>query len=142
MRIALFSMMFAASATFGMATGARAGGSLPLSEVQALLAPHKDVTAAIDGLVAANPGGADGVVCTGVRLGNQWQFLGGARIPPFECRIGAKSIEIDAKVRFFDAKGKEVGAAAGPDQSITDKTFKKAKSFRIEAPTWKIGPAD
>ena len=89
-----------------------AGGTIALDEVVSLLPENARLRAEVEEAVAAAGRSEDEVVCTGTRLGNQWQELGGARIPPFECEIGGRMLTIEAETVFFDGDDNEIGADA------------------------------
>lgn len=118
-------------------TPAVAGGSLPFEEVMAAVA-GTPVAAQLDAIVKEENANPDDLICTGVRLGNQWPELGGMRVMPFECEIGKKTVTIAGTVQFLDAKGKVIAMVAGGDESqITKQVFRKAHGVRMIKPSLK-----
>jgi hypothetical protein len=119
-------------------TAAQAGGSLSFEDVMAAVA-GTPVAAELEAIVKAENAKADELICTGVRLGNQWTELGGARVMPFECPIGNRTVTIDGVVQFLDAKGKVIATVAnGDDSQITKAVFRKAHEVRMREPSLKV----
>jgi hypothetical protein len=117
---------------------AAAGGSLSFEEVVAAVA-GTPVAAELDAIVKAEKANPDELVCGGVRLGNQWSHLGGARVMPFECPIGKRTVTIDGTVEFLDANGKVIATVAGDDASqITKAVFRKAREVRMTRPSLRV----
>lgn len=50
------------------------------------------------------------VACTATRVGKHIELLGGEVIPPYECPIGKRVLEVRATVRILDERGEEIGA--------------------------------
>ncbi|NJL08396.1 MAG: hypothetical protein HC900_09135 [Methylacidiphilales bacterium] len=116
-------------------TPAVAGGSLPFEEVMAAVA-GTPVAAELEAIVKAERANPDELVCTGVRLGNQWSELGGMRVMPFECEIGKRTVTIDGTVQFLDAKGKVIATVTGGnDSQLTKQVFRKAQDVRMIKPS-------
>jgi hypothetical protein len=88
--------------------GLSGGGSLPLTEVLELAKPYPNLVMQVRlQLVRANLK-REQVVCSGRRFGNQWTALGGARLAPYECVIGKRTLMIDARQSYFDGNGRKV----------------------------------
>ncbi len=118
------------------APSAQAGGSLPFSEAMAFAEAHQDLEAALVALVTQEKADPDRIVCTAMRLGNHWTHLGGARVLPFECEIGKRTIVIEGKVEFLDGKGTVIGSADDAGSDLTEADFKAAKKIRMSKPAW------
>jgi hypothetical protein len=118
-------------------TPAAAGGSVSFEDVMAAVA-GTPVAAELDAIVKAENANPEELVCSGVRLGNQWTELGGTRVMPFECEIGKKTVTIDGVVEFLDAKGKVIARVGGEDDSEPSKAaYKKAREVRMTKPSLK-----
>ena len=116
-------------------TPAVAGGSLPFEEVMAAVA-GTPVAAQLEAIVKAENANPEELICTGVRLGNEWTELGGTRVMPFECEIGKKTVTIDGVVEFLDAKGKVIAKLGGEGKlEPTKATYKKAREVRMSEPS-------
>jgi len=66
--------------------------------------------------------------------GNEWRLLAGGRAAPYECRIGDRSLRIDAVRTYFDANGHKLGQAAN------ELLFNKARYFREGNFRWTWSP--
>ena len=85
--------------------GITGGGSLPLADVLDVVKPYPNLVVQVRlQLVRANVS-RDKVVCSGRRLGNDWPVLGGARVAPYECPIGKRTLMITATQTYFDRNG-------------------------------------
>ncbi len=116
----LTSVVLAASPALAFDTNKLGqGGSLPLSDLDALIgqsAPLKqEVTAA---LAAAKKKPGD-VICSGNRFPNQWVNLGGLRAAPYTCDFSGKWLIIEAATRVTDKTGHAY-------DTITSAAMKKA----------------
>ena len=77
------------------------------------------------------------IVCIAARHGNQWRLLGGGRAAPYECRIGDRTLRIDAERIYFDANGRKLGQLGqAPDNVL----FNRAKFFREGNFRWTWSP--
>lgn len=80
---------------------------------------------------------APGIVCVAARHGNQWRLLGGGRAAPYECRIGDRTLRIDAQRTYFDIHGRKLGQLGqAPDNLL----FNRAKFFREGNFRWTWSP--
>jgi hypothetical protein len=87
------------------------GGSLPLADVLEIAKPYPNLTLQVRlQLVRANVK-RDQVVCTGGRFGQRWATLNGARLAPYECAIGKRTLVVTANQTFFDKNGRKLTAA-------------------------------
>ena len=88
--------------------GLSGGGSLPLADVLEIAKPYPNLVMQVRlQLVRANLK-REQVVCSGRRFGNQWTALGGARLAPYECAIGKRTLTIDARQSYLDGNGRKV----------------------------------
>jgi hypothetical protein len=112
---------------------ARAEGSLGLDEVITAVAKSPKLVAEIQTELAKNSLKAGGVTCIAARHGNHWTYLGGGRAAPYECKIGQRTLKIEADRIYFDSRGKPLGGldSAGP---------KQAKTFRESNFRWSWAP--
>ena len=127
----LTSVVLAASPALAFDTNQLGqGGSLPLSDLDALIgqsAPLKqEVTAA---LAAAKKKPGD-FICSGNRFPNQWVNLGGLRAAPYTCDFSGKWLIIEAATRVTDKTGHAY-------DTITSAAMKKAVKVTETNPTWK-----
>jgi hypothetical protein len=112
-----------AAAIFTLAggTAAYALGSIPLTEVMDQLKGDTKLIAEIDNELKTQGLLATDVICSGLRFGNHWENLGGARAIPFDCDIGKLSLRIDGELHLYDKDGKELDAdAEGTPAAATD----------------------
>jgi hypothetical protein len=103
------------------AAAAHAGGSLGLDEVLAAVAKSPKLVAEIQAELDKNGLKVGEVVCWGLRFGRQWEYLGGGRAAPYECKIGQRTITIEADRVFFDAWGKSLGRKLDYERAATFK---------------------
>lgn len=97
--------------------GVTGGGSLPLAEVLELAKPYPNLVMQVRlQLVRANVK-REQVVCTADRFGPQWTALGGARLAPYACAIGKRTVVITASQSYFDRNGRKV-KPGDPDLSL------------------------
>jgi hypothetical protein len=76
---------------------------------------------------------ASNVTCIGARHGNHWTYLGGGRAAPYQCRVGKRTVAIEADRVYFDASGKVLGDLDKADP-------KRAKTFREDNFRWTWTP--
>jgi hypothetical protein len=77
------------------------------------------------------------IVCSAAQHGNQWRLLGAARSAPYECRIGDRSLRIDAERTYFDAQGHKLGDIGRVPDNIL---LSRAKYFRERNFRWTWSP--
>lgn len=108
--IAFFAFIATSAHAKIAAPGLSGGGSLPLVEVLDLAKPYPNLVMQVRlQLVRANLK-REQVVCSGARFGNQWSNLGGARLAPYACAIGKRTVVIDGNQSYFDRNGRKVKA--------------------------------
>jgi hypothetical protein len=75
--------------------------------------------------------------CVAARHGNQWRFLVGGRASPYECRIGDRTVRVDAERIYFDGNGRKLGQLGqAPDNVL----FNRAKFLREGRFRWTWRP--
>jgi hypothetical protein len=92
-----------------VATAARAGGSIPLTEVLDATRDSPALAREINDELAKSRLNAADVICSADRHGNQWRYLGGSRASPYECTIGERDLTIESSRTYFDGSGKSLG---------------------------------
>jgi hypothetical protein len=107
------TFMAALSLVFLLAASgtAEAGGSLSLTDLMDRLKDNEKLIAEINAELKAQKLEAASVICTGDRFGGHWTELGGVRVVPYECEIGARKLDIDGKLHLYDVKGAEIDAS-------------------------------
>lgn len=110
--------------------GLSGGGSLPLDDVLAIAKPYPNLVLQVRlELVRANLK-REQVVCTGSRFGNSWVELGGARLAPYQCKIGNRTLMISASQSYFDKNSRKL--------KPTDRDLmRKAATVRETGLTWR-----
>ena len=78
-----------------------------------------------------------GLACSAAQHGSEWRLLGGGRAAPYECRIGDRSLRIDAARTYFDANGHRLGP---PGQAPDNLLFNRARYFREGNFRWTWSP--
>ena len=87
------------------------GGSMPLEAVLAVAKPYPNLLLQVRlQLVRANLK-RDAVTCGAGRYDARWVQLSGARLAPYECKIGARTLLISAAQTYYDRNGKRLSAA-------------------------------
>ncbi len=90
------------------APGLSGGGSVPLADVLEVAKPYPNLVLQVRlQLVRANVK-REQVVCSGARYSPTWANLGGARLAPYECKIGRRTLVVDAAQNYFDRNGRKV----------------------------------
>jgi hypothetical protein len=125
--------ILAAVVVMGFATPACADGTLGLGEVLAAVSKAPKLVSEIQQELDSNSLKANQVTCIAARHGNHWTYLGGGRAAPYECKIGQRTLKIEADRIYFDSRGKPLGGldSAGP---------KQAKTFRESNFRWSWAP--
>ena len=75
-----------------------------------------------------------GMLCMAASHGTEWKLLGGGRAAPYECRIGDRTLRIDAERTYFDGQGHRLGQAPG------HLLLNRAKYFRERDFRWTWSP--
>ena len=107
-----------------------APGSLGLDEVLKAVKGSPKLAAEINAELKKDGLKAEDVICIGARFGRHWEYLGGMRAAPYECKIGKREITIEADQALFDAKGKPLG-------DVNDADPARAKTLRETNFRWK-----
>lgn len=131
-----FALLLASIVLWPLAADARVttpgisgGGSVPLAEVLDLAKPYPNLVMQVRlQLVRANLK-REQVVCSGDRFGPQWATLSGARLAPYQCVIGKRTLAIAASQSYFDRNGRKV-KPSDPD------LMRKAAKFKETGLTW------
>lgn len=111
------------------AVPAIAGGSVALDEIMPILARSSKLEEEVKAeLLAQNQSSAD-VSCSAVRLGRQWDGLGGARVGPYECDFRTRRLTVKTRATFFDINGISI---SGSDAALA----KRAKNIVESEPVW------
>ena len=76
------------------------------------------------------------IMCVADRHGSQWKFLGGGSAAPYACRIGDRTLRIDAVRTYFDVNGRKLGQQGQISDAVL---FSRAKSFRESPIRWSWG---
>ena len=110
---------------------AHAGGSVSLEEKIGFVGQSGKLMGEIrTQLAAANQTIAD-IICSGVRLGRQWQHLGGARVLPYECDVAGRTLQINGTLYFYGVQGEYVDHNTNLEAAYT-----QAKYILEWNPTW------
>jgi hypothetical protein len=105
------------------------GGSLPLSDLDPLVAKSPQLQREINQALVDGKKAKDDVICDGVRFPGQWQNLGGLRVGPYTCNFGTKWLQIKTKVRITGRKGAAIDA-------VTPAAMRNADKIIETNPTW------
>jgi hypothetical protein len=81
------------------------GGSIPLDEVLAVAKPYPNLTTQVRLRLIASNTSKDKVTCSAQRFANTWTGLGGARLAPYVCPIGKRTLTITAEPTYYDKAG-------------------------------------
>lgn len=106
------------------------GGSLPLSDIDALISQSAALKQEVSTALTAAKKPASDIICSGNRFPNQWVNLGGLRAAPYTCEFAGKWLIIEADTRVTDKAGH------GYD-TITPAAMKKAAKVTETNPKWK-----
>ena len=97
-----------ASVAKGPVPGLVGGGSVPLADVLEVAKPYPNLVLQVRlQLVRANVK-REQVVCSGARYSPTWINLGGARLAPYACKIGKRTLVVDAAQNYFDRNGRKL----------------------------------
>jgi hypothetical protein len=112
-------------------TRALAGGSISLEDALAeIFVASPPLVAEIDAAVKREGRPTADITCDAdIRLGGAWEHLSATRVVPIECEIAGKTLRVDGKVTFRDAKGR-VLTEIGP------KMFRRAVKVEQTDLTW------
>jgi hypothetical protein len=129
--LAVVAALFAASP--GLAFDANKlgqGGSLPLSDLDPLIAQSAALKQEVAAALTTVKKRADDIICSGNRFPSQWVNLGGLRAAPYTCNFAGKWLIIEAATWVTDKAGHAY-------DTITPAAMKKAANVKETNPTWK-----
>jgi hypothetical protein len=75
--------------------------------------------------------------CIAAHHGNQWKLLGGARAAPYQCRIGDRTVMIDAERIYYDVNRRKLGQIGQVPGNVL---LNRARSFRESNFRWTWSP--
>jgi len=133
MRIATQRTTLAAIVVMAFAAPAGADGTLGLGEVLAAVSKAPKLVNEIQLELDRNNLKANEVTCIAARHGNHWTYLGGGRAAPYECKIGRRTLKIEADRVYFDSRGKRLG-------DLDSASPKRAKTFQERNFRWTWSP--
>ena len=87
------------------ASTALQGGSLPLADVLVAAKGYPNLVTQIRLRLLSAGVAKDKVTCTAQRFPNTWAALGGARVAPYVCPIGKRTVTITAEPTYYDKAG-------------------------------------
>jgi hypothetical protein len=105
------------------------GGSLPLSELDPIIAKSPQLRREINQALLDGKKAKDDVNCRGMRFPGQWQNLGGLRVGPYTCNFGTKWLQVKTKAQLTGRKGKVF-------EAVTPAAMKNADKINETNPTW------
>jgi hypothetical protein len=133
MRFVAQRTTLAAIVAMAFAAPACADGTLGLGEVLAAVAKAPKLASEIQSELDSNNLKTNDVTCIAARHGNHWAYLGGGRAAPYECKIGRRTLKIEADRVYFDSRGKRLGDLDGASP-------KRAKTFQESNFRWTWAP--
>ncbi len=101
------------------------GGSLPLTDVISLASKYPNLVQQIRLQLLAAGLDKRKVTCTAERYSNQWVKLGGARVGPYECAIGKRTLRITTAATYYDRNGHRL---KGDDVALPAKAARLVES--------------
>jgi hypothetical protein len=105
-------------------------GSLSFEEIMPLIKQSAKLAREVAGELARSRLREDDVLCLGVRFGNNWVHLGGARVSPYVCEFRKRWLHIRATVRVTGRKGE---VYTGPTRAA----MRNAANVTETKPVWK-----
>lgn len=105
------------------------GGSLPLSDMKALIDQAPKLRQEVDRMLTEKHKTMDEITCGGMRFSNAWKELGGARAAPYDCDFKGKWLHVEARVRLFARNGHEY-------KTISRAAMRNTVRFTETHPTW------
>lgn len=114
-----------------LATPAAAGGSISLDDaLDEIFKASPALVAEIRAVRNRLPDPGVSITCDAdIRLGNSWEHLSGTRVVPIECEFRDRTLTVNGKVTFKDAKGRIL-------REIGPKTFRNAVKVEQTDLTW------
>ena len=110
-----------------------APGSLSLQDVREAVKGVPKLGAEIDAELKNSGLDAEKVICWAGRHGNHWKYLAGRRAAPYECKLGTRTLTIEAQQTYYDATGRALGDVEKADP-------RRAKTFRESSFRWTWSP--
>jgi len=77
------------------------------------------------------------IACVAAQHSNQWRLLGGGHAAPYACRIGERTVRIDAERTYFDGNGRRLGQLGQAPENVL---FNRARFFRERNFRWTWSP--
>jgi hypothetical protein len=105
-------------------------GSLPLDDLTPIIAKAASLHQEIDEVLSEGNKKRGDVTCLGMRFPGHWKNLGGLRVSPYTCDLGAKWLQINATVRITDRHGQAF-------ETITANARKNARKVSETNLIWK-----
>ena len=129
-RTALIALLVSMAPAFAFdTTRLGQGGTLALEDIRGVIDQSPKLKREVDAAIAKSGKKPDQIICDGMRFPGSWKELGGMRVSPYHCEIGARWLTIRTKVRVTDKRGKLY-------QSINRKAMTRANHVRETNPTW------
>lgn len=128
--VAAGSMVVLLAATLAVAP-ASAGGSISLDDaLDEIFKASPKLVAEVEAARKREPDPTANVICDAeIRLGSSWEHLSATRVVPIECYFTGKTLKVNGKVTFKDAKGRIL-------REIGPKTFRNAVTVEQTDLTW------
>lgn len=101
------------------------GGSIPLADVLAVARPYPNLTTQVRLRLIGSNTTKEKVTCTAQRFSNTWPALGGARLAPYVCPIGKRTLTITAEPTYYDKAGYKLKVT---DPALASKAVKVVES--------------
>ncbi len=98
---------------------------MPLAEVLEVAKPYPNLTTQVRLRLIASNTTKEKVTCTAQRFANSWTGLGGARLAPYVCPIGKRTLTITAEPTYYDKAGYKLKPN---DPALSTKAVKVAES--------------
>jgi hypothetical protein len=126
-----------ASILAAWAAPARAQGNMGLDEVLEAVKTAPQLVGQIEVEVRRRDLKVRDIACTAASHGSEWRLLGGGRAAPYECRIGDRTVRIDAERTYLDGQGRRLGQLG---QTSDQLLLNRAKYFRERDFRWTWKP--
>lgn len=118
-------------------TAVQTAGGLGLDQVLQLIRSEPKLASEIEVELRRRDLKVPDIGCAAAQHGNQWKFLGGGRAAPYQCRIGDRTVTIDAERIYYDVNGRKLGQIGqAPDNVL----FNRARSYREGRFRWTWTP--
>lgn len=80
-------------------------GSLPLADVLVLAKPYPNLVSQIRLRLIATGQSKEKTACAAQRFPSSWPALGGARVGPYACVIGKRTLTVTTEAIYYDKAG-------------------------------------